>query len=138
MRRLPRPDGGSVRALAFSSDDNFLAAVGQAHATADGMKDGFITIWDVNSGEKTFARTGLPDEFVSLTFSEDGKLLATGGEGGALRLWDAATGAERYRFVGHASAVHSVGFSPDGKLLAAASDDAPLFVWDVESALRKP
>jgi WD40 repeat protein len=65
-----------------------------------------------------------------VTFSPDGKRLATGSFDHTVKLWDAATGQELLTLKGHSVAVFSVAFSPDGKRLATGSFDPPVKLWD--------
>ncbi len=65
-----------------------------------------------------------------VTYSRDGKLIATSSKDGTARLWDAATGKTRFILTGHKLQVYSAAFSPDGKYLATASGDKTLKLWD--------
>jgi WD40 repeat protein len=68
----------------------------------------------------------------SVSFSPDGKFLATAGSNGRTRLWDATTGLQ----IGPAlsaggASVYAVAFSPDGATLATASFDGMAQLWGV-------
>ena len=74
----------------------------------------------------------------SVTFSPDGKTLASGSSDTSIRLWDVRTGKVLRTLAGHTGSVYSVDFSPDGKKIVSGSQDASIQVWDVNSgkALR--
>ena len=67
----------------------------------------------------------------TLTFSSDGKLLASGSEDKTIKLWDVLMGVELRTFVGHSAKISSLAFSPDGKLLASGSHDGTIKVWEI-------
>jgi WD40 repeat protein len=65
-----------------------------------------------------------------ISFSQDGKQLATVGDHGSVRLWN-LSGQQLAEFKGHQGVVRSLSFSSDGKLLATASEDGTAILWRV-------
>src|SRR5262249_16930109 len=61
-------------------------------------------------------------EITSLSFSPDGKTLASAG-GGGIRLWETATGREVAQLKGPEGSIEAIAYSPDGRTLAAGSYD---------------
>ena len=76
---------------------------------------------------------------LSLAFSPDGTLLASGSRDNTVGLWDARTGHLVRTLKGHSNDVNSVAFSPDSTLLASGSDDRTVRLWDARTGrmLRK-
>src|SRR5262249_55092270 len=73
----------------------------------------------------------------TVTFSNDGRLLATGSIDQTVRLWDAGTGALVRTMNGHTGGVVQVAFSRHGKTVASASTDGTIRLWDVEAGETK-
>jgi WD40 repeat protein len=69
----------------------------------------------------------------SVSFSPDGKTLATGSADKTIKLWSVDTGKEIHTLQGHQSFVNSVSFSPDGKTLATGSADKTIKLWSVDT-----
>jgi hypothetical protein len=69
----------------------------------------------------------------SVSFSEDGRRLASGGHDQTVRLWDPETGRELRCLSGHSDPVYSVTFSANGRLLASGSKDQTVRLWDPET-----
>jgi WD40 repeat protein len=76
---------------------------------------------------------------LSLAFSRNGNMLATGGgmeKAGRVTLWDIAAGKQVADLRGHADLVLAVAVSADGKLLASGSWDGTVRLWDLQAILK--
>jgi WD40 repeat protein len=149
LKRLPR---GGLAPLRHSGAALSAAISPDGQCIASASQDGFVTLWDAQTGRKLFpsfkAHEG-PSQSVAI--SPDCRLLAWGGQDrtvvpfrGIVMVWDVETGQLLRQLEGHGSAVSKVAFSPDGQRLAAAgwvrSDEMPqrgdLKIWDVTTGNR--
>jgi RNA polymerase sigma factor (sigma-70 family) len=144
-------EGFGVASVAFSPDGKTLAA---------GVGDRTIRLYDVATGQERLPRLGReialpprkPGERLHkaydrawaagcLTFSPDGKTLASGTEGigwfarpsdlPPIRLWDLASAKEIRQLAGHPIGCISLAFTPDGKTLASSGYEPVARLWDV-------
>ncbi len=74
--------------------------------------------------------TGHTGGVLSVTYSPDGKKLASGSADGTVRIWDVGRGECERTLTGHTSYVYSVTYSPDGKKLASGSYDGTVRIWE--------
>ena len=82
---------------------------------------------------------GHAKQVYGVSFSPDGKMLATASHDNTVKLWDTSTGKQIKTLTGHTNTVWGVSFSPDGKMLATASADktVKLWRWDFDYLLRE-
>jgi WD40 repeat protein len=67
---------------------------------------------------------GHHDAIVSISFSPDGKQIASGSQDKTIRLWSVETHASIGQpMEGHNNVIFSIAFSPDGKQIASGSWD---------------
>ena len=69
----------------------------------------------------------------SVSFSTNGRTLASGSYDNTVKLWDVVTQTVIATFDEHTTVVSSVSFSPDGRTLASGSWDGTVKLWDVET-----
>jgi hypothetical protein len=70
---------------------------------------------------------------LSIDFSPDGTLLATGDVDNTIQIWRLADRQPLLALQGHTGWIWSVRFSPDGRTLASGSNDACVRLWDVQT-----
>jgi WD40 repeat protein/DNA-binding SARP family transcriptional activator len=124
--RLPR----FVLGLAFSPDGSQLAIPFGFNNPEGG--DG-VEVLDVRGGELG-ARLSAESDVRVVSFSPDGRLLATGQIDGTAQLW----ATDGWHEVGSPLPVAQgfvtwVAFSPDSRTLATSSDSGAVSLWDAES-----
>jgi hypothetical protein len=71
----------------------------------------------------------------SVSFSPDGKHVASGSEDKTVKVWNVSTGECVTTLKGHSSYVISVSFSPDGTSIVSGSDDNTVKIWSTEPLL---
>ena len=95
-----------------------------------GSNDSTVKLWDIATHKEVGTLMGHSDGVRSVSFSPDGRTLASGSNDKTVKLWDAADRKQVTTLSGHSDSVLAVAFSPDGKMLASASDDNTVKLWD--------
>ena len=124
------PDGakarlgkGGINDITCSSDGALLAVASQIG----------IWIYDIQTREALALLTGHTGAVDRMSFSPDGRTLASGGQDNKVRLWDVATQTEIGTLEGHTGGPDTIFFSSDGRTLASRDDDNTLRLWDMET-----
>jgi hypothetical protein len=94
-------------------------------------------LWDVTSGKELRQLKGTRNAVLTLSFSPDGAILASGGTDRTVRFWETATGKDLQPAKYHYGWVLAVAFSMDGKILAATGRDQLIHLWDVAAGERR-
>lgn len=71
-----------------------------------------------------------------MSFSPDGKIIASGSDNGTIKLWH-QNGTAINTLIGHKTKVRSISFSPDSKIIVSASQDGTIKLWHQDGTLIK-
>ncbi|MCP4347169.1 MAG: AAA family ATPase, partial [Desulfobacterales bacterium] len=89
--------------------------------------------WESETGSLVRTLSGHSSLVLSVSYSPDGKFIASGSSGSTVKVWESETGSLVRTLSGHSSPVWSVSYSPDGKFIASGSDDSTVKVWESET-----
>ncbi len=81
-------------------------------------------------GTTLYVYRGHADQVYAVSWSPDGKRIASGSRDVTVQVWDVANGGHVYTYTGHTDSVLSVAWSPDGKRIASASYDKTVQIWN--------
>ena len=102
---------------------------------------------DVGPAKRTL-KEGHQATILSLAFSPDRQLLASGDKDGVVAVWEVPSGKRRFQFTGQRGAMRELLFSPDGAMLIGGGCGYPItfpqpdcgrgaiYLWNVVSGKR--
>lgn len=109
--------------LAYSPDDSLIV-------TTSKHKNAAVQVWNARDGQLIANLLDDPAGMTKVTFSDDGKLFATGGSKGRVIIWDTKTLQPLVECEGQSDEINSMAFSWKGDRLAAASNDRTATIWN--------
>jgi eukaryotic-like serine/threonine-protein kinase len=91
-----------------------------------------VKLWDTTTQKTLRTLNPHPWKMNAISFSPDGRLVASSSWAGEVRIFEVASGREPVPpLVGPGSGVHAHSFSPDGATLIAGADDSSVRFWSV-------
>ena len=144
VRTLKSPFSLSVSSLAWSRDSKKLASsewglnrdLMNPNAPQDFSFEDMkftIKVWDPLTGKELNSLAGHGNFVGSLSFSPDGRQLASGSQDSTIKIWDLGSGREVGTLKAHSGAVTALEFTADGQFLISASDDGSVRLWQAKS-----
>ena len=105
-------NGVSIKTIGLPDRANSVSFSPDGSELAIACSDRSIKIWSIKNNQFSRLLTGHNSEVLTLAYSPDGNLLASGSGYPEyhLRLWDATKGTELRRFPAHSNDVLSVAF----------------------------
>ncbi len=130
---LPR-DSAYNKRLAFSPNSTILASVENSH-------ENIIHLWDMSArtslGKHILSLKDHKTDITSITFSSDGKTLASISKDRTTILWNTSTYEVKFALKGQTKGTSSLTFAPDNNLLANWSIDGTIELWNAKTGNLK-
>ncbi|MEH2091333.1 serine/threonine-protein kinase [Nostoc sp.] len=123
---------------------NSVAFSPQGQVLASASYDRTIRLWQIEGSQREIQNrpcysllgtlSGHAWAVLTVAFSPDGQILATGSDDNTIKLWEVNTGQLICTLVGHSWSVVAVAFTADGETLLSASCDKTVKLWRVSTA----
>jgi WD40 repeat protein len=113
----------TVRCVAFAPNGRL----------AWGTDEGEVKVAATTEGSPVTVLAGPAGRVRTVTFTPDGRTLASAGDDRTVRLWQATTGQPLLTLRGHAKPIYAASFAPDSRSLATACHDGTVRLWPANS-----
>jgi ribosome assembly protein 4 len=115
--------------------ERYQAAKGkQPERLVSGSDDFTMFFWEPEANKKPLARlTGHQKLVNHVSFSPDGRLIASASFDNSVKLWDGQNGKFIASLRGHVGPVYQVCWSSDSRMLISSSKDTTLKIWDLKT-----
>jgi WD40 repeat protein/class 3 adenylate cyclase len=135
--RIADPSTGkvitSIEGIRTQPFETALSPDGRSIAVSNGFTSD-VNIFDVASGELRFSLRGHQYPVSSISWTANGRRIATGAFDSSVRIWDGRTGRLQVELLGHSGTVISVDCGPDGSRLLTSASDGTAKVWEITEA----
>ena len=129
--KLWRLDGGAPRIVTGPRDVLAGDVSPDGELVAFAHQDGTVSLWSGATGVQVRLVGHHAGKASQVTFSPDGRWLASSGDDGTVLL-TSVTGAAQRSLLGHTGAVAGLAFSPDSTLVASGDADGEVRLWQVD------
>ena len=104
---------------------------GNNNELAAGGNNGIVQIWSAITGAPIplLTYSGHSNNVKAVSWSPDGKYIASGSDDKTVHIWDSRKGTLITRYTGHTDVLNVVAWSPNGKYVASGSGDHTVQVW---------
>jgi WD40 repeat protein len=116
--------GYGIRSLAFASDNRILVTGGD---------QGYISRWDLSTGEEMPRLQTQYGLIFNIAFSPDGKRLASACGDGTVQIWDFSKEEPLQLLQGHTYGAWSVVWSKNGSELMVGAGDGSVKIWQTDT-----
>jgi WD40 repeat protein len=116
------------KSILFSPDGGEIVCLSGRPGSGKGKE---LIIFNTLTGADLVILRGHELEISSVSWSPDGRYLASGSEDKSVRIWDAISGSQLAVLLGHEDAVTSVEWSSDGGRVVSRTDGAVMRIWDI-------
>lgn len=125
-------DGELIRsvngAVTFSAGEELAASYSSAMYQSD-----VVNLWDAQSGKFLRWLKGHEGPILTVSFSPDHQLLASGGVDRTVRIWDTQQGTLLHTLEGHQTDIDAVSFNEDGSEVVSYGGDSISITWDAHT-----
>ena len=89
-----------------------------------------MQVWDALTGRTKLTYRGQTAGVWAVSWSPDGKHIASASQDQTVQVWDAMTGKRFLTYRGHAAEVWDVSWSTDGKHIVSAGNGGTVQLWN--------
>lgn len=129
----------NAKEAALSPKQRYDAALGHegVERMVSASDDHTMFLWEPANGKKPLCRmTGHVQPINHVSFSPNGRLIASASFDKSIRIWNGITGKFITTLRGHVGAVYQVAWSSDSRLLVSASKDSTIKLFDVDQGSK--
>jgi serine/threonine protein kinase len=126
-----------INGLSWSPDSKRLASASDDKTVQVGdplkaLHTGFFANL-LNVLRATIVYTNHHDRVHALSWSPDGKYIASCGADRTLQVWDTLTGRRSFAHTNRSAAINTVAWSPNRRAIAFGSNDKTVQIWDMQN-----